>query len=120
RQREREAALLYEVVRVLNGPDLEQALQSVAERLRGELGLAAVLLRLRVGDYFSAQAAAGDAPSVGRARSVPISSVQMLSSSAAPNGVPRRWVRVVTPHPPSVRAPSDDLVRVVPVQAPAG
>src|SRR5207237_2073153 len=49
RQREREAAVLYEVVRVLNGPELEQALQAVAERLRGELGLAAVLARLRVG-----------------------------------------------------------------------
>jgi len=120
RQREREAAVLYDVVRVLNGPDLERALQAVVERLRRELGLAAVLVRLRVGDYFSAQAQAGEAAAVARARSLPTTGGQMLPLAGARDGAPRRWVRVVTPRPPGEVARGSDVVRVVPVQVPAG
>jgi hypothetical protein len=38
-----EAAVLYDVVWLMAGPDLERALTSVADRLRTELNLAAVL-----------------------------------------------------------------------------
>src|SRR3990170_5501414 len=41
-QREREAVVLYDIVRLMSEPDLDRALHAVAERLRRELGLAAV------------------------------------------------------------------------------
>src|SRR3972149_6322724 len=41
RQREREAVVLYDIVRLMSGPDLGQALDAVAERLLGELQLTA-------------------------------------------------------------------------------
>src|SRR5207302_10280373 len=44
--RQREAVLLYDMVRLLGESDLEHALTAVAERLRGELGLSAVAIEL--------------------------------------------------------------------------
>jgi len=60
RLREHEAALLYEMVRGLNQAHLERGLQDLAERLRDELRLAGVAIRIGVGSYFSARGAAGD------------------------------------------------------------
>ncbi|HSP55303.1 MAG TPA: DUF4118 domain-containing protein, partial [Dehalococcoidia bacterium] len=42
-QREREAVVMYDVVTLMTEPDLQRALTTVAERLRTELGLAAVV-----------------------------------------------------------------------------
>lgn len=43
-RREREAIVLYDAVRLMAGADVTQALTAVAERLRVELGMAAVLI----------------------------------------------------------------------------
>ncbi|MDQ3854995.1 MAG: DUF4118 domain-containing protein [Chloroflexota bacterium] len=45
-EREREAVVLYEVVRLLGESDLDSALCEVAERLRAELGLQAVAIEI--------------------------------------------------------------------------
>jgi two-component system sensor histidine kinase KdpD len=45
-QREREAVVLYDVVRLMGEPDLERALRAVAERVRQELRLTAVAIEL--------------------------------------------------------------------------
>src|SRR5437763_1002952 len=55
-QREREAVVLYDVSRLIAGEDLERALRDVADRLRHELGLDAVLIRARVDERLSARA----------------------------------------------------------------
>src|SRR5512146_3068643 len=67
-QREREAVVLYDVVRLLGEPDLDYALSAVAERLRRELSLAAVTVEVDDGDLGSARAAAGDPEDVALAR----------------------------------------------------
>src|SRR5258708_17916373 len=45
-QREREAVVLYDVVRLLSEGNFEQALDAVAERIRSELGLSGVTIEL--------------------------------------------------------------------------
>src|SRR5438067_8699367 len=45
-QREREAVVLYDVVRIVGERDLEDALHAVAERLRDELGLQGVAIEI--------------------------------------------------------------------------
>ncbi|HKW78209.1 MAG TPA: DUF4118 domain-containing protein, partial [Candidatus Limnocylindria bacterium] len=57
--REREAVVLYDVVRIMGEVDLERALRGVAERIRGELGLTAVVIELR-DDATPRRVAAGD------------------------------------------------------------
>ena len=58
--REKEAVVLYDVVRLMVEPELERALTSVAERLRRELGLAAVLITFEERNTPSVQADVGD------------------------------------------------------------
>src|SRR5262245_3809587 len=123
-QREREAAVLYDVARLLAGPDLERALNEMAERLRGELRLAAVAIRLRVDDRLAARAAVG-APAAlllaGQAASTP---GQLLQPGGPPSGGqrggPGRWVRYVPPRAPGTAEPAGGRLHLVPVQATAG
>ncbi|HEX9015141.1 MAG TPA: DUF4118 domain-containing protein, partial [Chloroflexota bacterium] len=59
-QREREAEVLYDVVRLMSEPDLDTALRAVAERLLGALDLAAVGIEIPEAGDASHWVAAGD------------------------------------------------------------
>lgn len=120
RQREREAVVLYDVVRLMSEPDLDIALRAVAERLHRELQLAAVAIELTDPAGVAASVAVGqdDAISVlGRRASA---KVQVLGQGPAPTearrGAPGRWVRISPPHPPGTATSSGgDRLHSVPV-----
>lgn len=108
-QREREAIVLYDIVRLMSDPDLDRALRAVADRLRGELDLAAVVVDLWSLDQRGtdrttrAEVGSEDALAVVRRRnSIPS---RTLAGSASLNGAPStepdRWIEVV----PSSLAP---------------
>jgi two-component system, OmpR family, sensor histidine kinase KdpD len=64
-QREREAVVLSDVVRLMSEADLDGALRAVAERLRQELGLAAVGIDLEDDVCQAAPAVAGEPEALG-------------------------------------------------------
>ncbi len=118
-QREREAVVLYDVVRLVGAPDLKSALNAVAERLRRELHLVAVAIELMDNHDTTVREVVGDAEAVRVMSSMP---TELLSEGEAPSrerrAAPGRWVRVVPPHLPGV-APraGDEDVHVVPVKS---
>ncbi|HET8943687.1 MAG TPA: DUF4118 domain-containing protein, partial [Dehalococcoidia bacterium] len=121
-RREKEAIILYDVVRMMSAPGLQGALTDVAERLRTELGLGAVLLVFGSGAPIHAEAASGDPESLAMAREAASLAEMILGAGRSPTpgkrGAPGRWIRVVRPGP---RAPEQPLaggrVRTVPVQS---
>jgi len=96
RAREREAIVLYDVLRLMTEPDLEPSLRAVAERLRAELDLAAVAVELR-DERTPRRFVAGDEPALHRLG--PGLASRVLSSGRAPTAAqragPGRWVRVI-------------------------
>lgn len=104
--REHEARLLYEISRLMSGTDLGHSLVEVAERLRNDLGLAAVTIEL---EDPAAPADAGDASALRELRAV---SADRLLAPATER--PGRWVKIVhgqaTPRPRF-------LVRTIPLRA---
>lgn len=115
RLREREAVVLYDVVRLMNEPDLQRALTSVAERLRAELGLAVVRIGIAE-EALSTQADTGDPEALALAQDALRLPDMVLASGAAPTSAVRggagRWVKVV---PPSRRPRRSSRVRRVPI-----
>jgi len=113
-RREAEAVVLYDVVRLVSEPVLPDALQRLAERLRSELGLAAVVVS--VGEFGTAQAGdKGSTIEAAKAAGVP----PMIMTSGPPPGDatparPGRWVRIVRPeHGGRQRG----RARVIPIRA---
>ncbi|OLC56189.1 MAG: hypothetical protein AUH85_07065 [Chloroflexi bacterium 13_1_40CM_4_68_4] len=96
RAREREAIVLYDVVRLMAEPDLERSLHAVAERLRAELDLAAVAVELR-DERTPRRFVAGDEAALHRLG--PALASRVLSSGRPPTAAhragPGRWVRVI-------------------------
>ncbi|HEV8638946.1 MAG TPA: ATP-binding protein [Chloroflexota bacterium] len=123
-QRQREAAVLYDVTRLMTGANLEQALHDVAERLRAGLELAAVAIRLRVDDRLSARAAVGEHDALLLAGQTASAPGQLLQAGEPPTGGqrgrPGRWVRFVPPRTPGAAKPTAGRLHLVPVQAAAG
>jgi two-component system sensor histidine kinase KdpD len=119
-RREREAMILYDVVRIMSAPGVRQALSDVAERLRTELDLGGALLMLGRESPISAEASAGDAESLALAKEA-ISRADMIlaagkTPSAATRGKPGRWIRVVHPRAPGSEPPGrGHRVHTVPV-----
>ncbi len=122
RVREREALLLYDVVRLMGDSDLDEALESVADRLRQELHLVAVGVEFVSPTGEVVRIAAGDAEEVSMLRAGGSASTRVLQGGqralTTQHATPGRWVRIV---PPTRRAPTDpDLPRerfdVVPVR----
>ncbi|HEX9015142.1 MAG TPA: ATP-binding protein [Chloroflexota bacterium] len=101
-QREREAAVLYDVVRLLGQTDISQAIQSVAERLRKELDVAAIGIELAESGQEPMRAVAGRADLLPGSLISPQASAEVLTRGVAPTGSnsagPGRWIRVVSPH----------------------
>ena len=120
-RREREAIILYDVVRLMGEPDLHRALTDVADRLRAELHLGAVLLTFGPGAPVQVEAAVGDAEAVAQAREAAGRAEMILGDgrppTAAERGAPGRWIRIVHP---GARAAGPvargDRVRTVPVR----
>ena len=117
-QREREALILYDVVRLMSESPLEDALQSVAERLRSELRIPALAV-----DFWRQT---GEAVRVGAGNDALLKTHQHTGSptrvlhtgraaSAREHAAPGRWVRIV---PPARIAPSETSasVDVVPIK----
>jgi two-component system sensor histidine kinase KdpD len=121
-QREREAVVLYDVVRQMSEPDVQQALHAVAERLRTELQLAAVAIDLDPGDGRETRAAAGDPEAIRLAEPGANVSPRALGRGSLPDssrpGSVGRWVRVVPSGPPGARRHAvSDRLHLVPVEA---
>jgi two-component system, OmpR family, sensor histidine kinase KdpD len=117
-RREKEAAVLYDVVRLMGEPDLQRALTAVAERLRTELRLAAVLMMFGKDSPVRAQADVGDSEAIALAQAVAVFPEMILGAGQAPTGsergTPGRWIKVVPPSAPPPGTPArSDRVRSV-------
>jgi two-component system sensor histidine kinase KdpD len=114
-EREREAVVLYDVVRLLGESHVDVALASVAERLRSELRLRALAIELWQANGETRRFSAGAASTL--IRSVHGSS-RVLQPGRGPSSdshaAPGRWVRIVQP---TTRAyESNDDVDIVPIR----
>jgi two-component system sensor histidine kinase KdpD len=120
-QREREAVVLYDIVRLVSGAPLSEALQRVAERLRRQLDLDAVVIAVA---ELGVARAAGDDKAAAMAEDAagppPMIMTAGLLPTADDPARPGRWVRIVKPG----QARRDDgRSHVIPVRAagePAG
>ncbi|MCL5256529.1 MAG: ATP-binding protein [Chloroflexi bacterium] len=120
-QREREAVVLYDVVRLISQPDTAAALRAVAERLRHELALAAVSIELADSEQIAEPAVSGEAEALQLIRSAGRAAKRQLSEGPPPTGQkrgePGRWIHVVPPHPPGKQVPSSSqMLLVVPIR----
>jgi two-component system sensor histidine kinase KdpD len=115
-QREREAVVLYDVVRLLSEGDPDEVLERVAERLRGELQVKAVAVESWQPDGATTWVSAGDPAALSGLREAR-ASARILQrgpvGSANDHAQPGRWVRIVQPTRSPV--PRDD-VHVAPVR----
>jgi two-component system, OmpR family, sensor histidine kinase KdpD len=120
RRREREAIVMYDVVRLMVQPDLQRALTGVAERLRSELGLAAVHAIVGGETMVRAQAEVGDSEAIALAREAIGHTEMMLGTGTVPKGAtparPGRWIRVVSPQKRTDGPRRSDRVHTVPVR----
>lgn len=123
-QSEREAVVLYDVVRLMSESDLERALSTVAERLREELKLAGVAIDLVQPTGGSLRIATGDDEAIALLRADDPHPAHVLHPGHAPAPGQRaasgQWARVWHPHPTggNGRGPrSNGPVDAVPVRA---
>jgi len=118
-RREKEAVALYDVVRLMSEPELQRALTSVAERLRAELALAAVVVAVDDVSQVRAQADTGDSEAIALAQEAVHFPEMILGGGEAPTAVsrakPGRWIRVVQPALRSSASAHGDRLRMVPV-----
>jgi two-component system, OmpR family, sensor histidine kinase KdpD len=102
-EREREAIVLYDVVRLVNDPRLDTALREIAELLNRELQLAATAIEISEGGREVTRAEAGDADALAMLHRASAISARMLGQGPRPtngkHGRPPRWVRIVNPSP---------------------
>ena len=101
RRREREAVVLYDVVRLMAGSDLREALRAAAERLREELDVEGVAVEITDGALAGERIDVGSSEALERARRDSIAPSRLMreghSPSADGRGAPGRWIRVVSP-----------------------
>lgn len=101
-QREREAAVLYDVVRLMAEMDVGQALQLVAERLRQELRVEAVGFDLVETGKPPMRIVAGMSDALPEPQTSPQAVAEVLTRGIPPTpdhpATPGRWVRVIPPH----------------------
>ena len=98
RRREREAVLLFDVIRLMTHADVGAALEALAERVRSELGVDAVAIEITVaGDVRIASAGGAEAVAALRG-SMPTDLFADASSPADADRTPlRHWVHVLPP-----------------------
>jgi two-component system sensor histidine kinase KdpD len=116
-QREREAVVLYDVVRLLGDNEVDQALEAVAERVRAELQVTGLVIELWQPDGGTRRFKAGDVPGAVSAYGNAGAAARILQSG--PSGSARdhvttgRWVRIVRP---TRAAGIPDDVHLVPIK----
>lgn len=119
-RREQEANVLYDVVRLMADSDLQRALTDVAERLRSELRLGAVLLAFGREAPVQVEASSGDAEAVALAREAAGQAEMVLAQGPAPSararGAPGRWIRIVRPGARPGEPATTGRLRAVPVR----
>ena len=119
-QREREAVVLYDIVRLLSEGDPDRVLEGVADRLRRELQVKGVGVELWQPSGTATWVSAGDPAALARLRDTRTVARVLHRGPASSNNdhaAPGRWVRVIPPT--RQRAPGDDIdddIRVVPVR----
>ncbi len=121
-QHEREAIVLYDVVRLMSEPDFDRALRAVAERLVAEMPLAAVSIELTDTTGETTRASFGEDEALRLIVQRPGAAAKVLGRGPAPTGgqpaTPGRWIRIVTPSRPGAPgSPLTDRLQVVPVRA---
>ena len=100
RQREREAVVLYDVVRLLSEGISDQVLEQVAERMRRELELEAVGIELWQSDGTTRWVCVGPPDAVAGLRDASAAAHVLHPSPTTSRGsraTPARWVRIVRP-----------------------
>lgn len=115
-RRAQEALLLYDVARLLSVTELQQAIESMAQRLQQELHPRTVLIEVPL-HAGAARAVAGDRSALLGASdaALPTAAHVLQSDSGVGGDRPHRWVRVV-PASTTGRAAADPFWRVaVPV-----
>lgn len=121
-QREREAVVLYDVVRLTSEVDFESALRAVADRLRRELNVAAVGVEVVSPTGEPVRVGAGDPASLRLLQTASGSAAHVLQSGPVVlrdgHSASSRWVRIVSPtrraRPGGSSTPED--VHLVPVR----
>jgi len=100
-QREREAVVLYDVVRLLGGNDVDQALEAVAERVRAELQITGLVIELWQPDGGTRRFKAGSVPTGVSIHGKSGAAARVLQSGATAgdgqHASTGRWVRIVRP-----------------------
>ena len=93
-QREREAVLLYDALRLIGEPDFDEALRTAADRIRRELNVTMVAIEILMASGRHA-ARSGESVDAGV-------TTDLLGSGRAPTagteGGPARWIRMVPPN----------------------
>lgn len=101
RQREREAVVLYDLVRLTSEAEFESALGAIADRLRRELNVAAVAVELAQPTGEQLRVSAGDPISLRPLLAASGSAAHVLQNSPVGlrdgHSTSGRWVRVVWP-----------------------
>jgi two-component system sensor histidine kinase KdpD len=105
--RERDAVVLYDVVRLMADPDLGHAIDGVAGRLWRELGLDALVIDLQTASGVHHRAQHGAAEALALVAAAPKTPGRVFREGEAPTaqqrGGPGRWIRIVPPHKPGAR-----------------
>lgn len=119
-EREREAVVLYDVVRLMAEPDLGHAIDGVAGRLCRELGLDALVIDLQTASGVHHRAQQGTAAALALAAAAPKTPGRVFREGEAPTalqrGGPGRWIRIVPPRMPGAHGgQGSDRLHVVPI-----
>ncbi len=123
KEREREASLLYDLVRLMSENELGETLQIIAERLHSELQLGAVLAEVSDSEDGTAKALVGDVASLEMAQSADRTPIEVLTEGEGPTGahraLPGTWIPVVL-QPAQVlsRKLIQDWIPSVPIPSP--
>jgi two-component system sensor histidine kinase KdpD len=121
KERELEAVVLYDVMRLMSETDLGRALDAVAKRLRQELHLAGVAIDIAEGNpAHVVRASVGDPEALLLIPATATLPARQLQAGPAPTalhrGVAGRWIGVVPPRPPGVlRSIATDRLYLVPI-----
>jgi two-component system, OmpR family, sensor histidine kinase KdpD len=115
-QREREAVVLYDLVRLLSEGDPDEVLEGVAQRLRRELQVKAVAIELWQPSGLTTWESDGDSSALAGLRDARATARVLHRGAAAStnnHAAPGRWVRIV--QPTRLPTPHED-VHLVPVR----
>lgn len=123
-QREREASVLYDVVRLIGANDLQAALPAVAEYLWRELGLAAVTIDVGEAGVVTCPVTEGEEDANRLVTTSQRNSKWMQGVGPVPiegrHGAPGRWVRIVQlqiPNKSPRRTHAEGRIDLIPIRS---